>query len=166
MSEQRTYQIVAALIRRGDEILLVQEQGPADPVPVWALPGGVVEAGELLSEALAREVREETGLEIRDCARLIYVAQRNASEDTRSTTFVFEIGDWTGQAQAQDPDHLVSSVAFVPPADAIGKLGRLPSRVMREPIVAHLSGEVGCGMVWLYRQRADGTDELVMRIGK
>ncbi|MFO7273770.1 MAG: NUDIX hydrolase [Bacillota bacterium] len=52
-----------ALIRDGDRVLLVQRATP--PLQgYWGLPGGRVELGETVQEALLREVREETGLEV------------------------------------------------------------------------------------------------------
>ena len=55
---------MGAVIRRGDEVLLVRRaRGTA--VGQWSIPGGRVEFGEGLEAAVAREVEEETGLEVR-----------------------------------------------------------------------------------------------------
>ncbi len=51
---------VAAILRRADRVLLVRETRAE--IEVWGPPGGVVEPGELLTEAVVREVNEETGL--------------------------------------------------------------------------------------------------------
>lgn len=44
--------------------LLVVRRAKAPYEGRWTLPGGAVERGERLVEAVAREVREETGLEV------------------------------------------------------------------------------------------------------
>lgn len=55
---------VAAVIFRGDSVLLVR-RGNEPSKGMWGLPGGVIELGETAEEAAVREVREETGLEVR-----------------------------------------------------------------------------------------------------
>jgi 8-oxo-dGTP pyrophosphatase MutT (NUDIX family) len=55
---------VYALIERDEKILLEHRVD----APLWSLIGGGVEADETLAEGLIREVREETGLEVRDYA--------------------------------------------------------------------------------------------------
>jgi ADP-ribose pyrophosphatase YjhB (NUDIX family) len=68
MSESRSYPgrpflaVSAAIVRDGKILIVRRARPPANGV--FTLPGGVVETGETLTEAVAREVREETGLEI------------------------------------------------------------------------------------------------------
>lgn len=52
---------MGALIYDGPRVLLVK-RGNEPLKDYWSLPGGAVEAGETLEEALLREVLEETGL--------------------------------------------------------------------------------------------------------
>ena len=60
----------ALLIRRGSEPLRGE----------WSIPGGTLELGESLQEGVARELREETGLEVR-VLELIEVFDRIFPQD-------------------------------------------------------------------------------------
>jgi len=59
---------VSAIIVTGEGLLL-QRRGDNG---LWGLPGGSVEPGESVADAVVREVREETGLDVRP-VRLIGV---------------------------------------------------------------------------------------------
>jgi 8-oxo-dGTP diphosphatase len=59
----RPYLAVSAAIFRDDRVLIVR-RGRPPAHGLYTLPGGGVELGETLEQAVIREVREETGLAI------------------------------------------------------------------------------------------------------
>ena len=63
----RPHLAVSAAIFRADRLLIVR-RARAPGLGLYTLPGGGVELGETLQEAVIREVREETGLDIEPLA--------------------------------------------------------------------------------------------------
>ncbi len=64
---------VGAVVLRGDEILLVRRRASPN-AGKWAIPGGLLEVGESLEDAVIRELKEETGLDGAN-PRLLYIDQ-------------------------------------------------------------------------------------------
>jgi len=56
---------VGAVVHDAAGRLLLIQRGQAPHAGSWSLPGGRVEAGESIEQAVEREVREETGLDVR-----------------------------------------------------------------------------------------------------
>jgi len=52
----------AVIVHEGKVLLVLRGTEPAKGR--WSIPGGLIEVGEMLHEAVVREVREETGLEV------------------------------------------------------------------------------------------------------
>ncbi|PHP51777.1 NUDIX domain-containing protein [Actinomyces ruminis] len=69
--------IVRGVIRRGDEVLLVQSTGSG----WWFLPGGHLETGETLSQCLVRELIEEARLEVTELHGLGFI-EHSYTDDT------------------------------------------------------------------------------------
>lgn len=164
--------LVAALLRKEGQILLVLDDVTGTREQAWHLPGGAAGPNELLLECLQRVVREETGLEVVRVGELISLSQSHRPSNDlvsgrvpiqpggRVTVFVFEVAEWTGELLQTGSDEYSGMVHFWPRSDAIEHLNRLPWRAASEPILAHLRGE-RADRAWFYRLDAEGQEDLV-----
>lgn len=95
---------VAAVILNANDQILLQEK---DGAQAWNLPAGVIELAETPQQALARQVRQDTGLELL-CSQLLDVFGGKAfryiypnGDEVEYTVIVFNCVT-EGQLRAQD----------------------------------------------------------------
>jgi ADP-ribose pyrophosphatase YjhB (NUDIX family) len=97
--------VVAVLVRDGKVCLVRRRINPGKGL--WGMPGGYVDRGEVVKEAAAREVREETGLETRVRRLLDVVSEPGRAE----VLAVYEMEETGGELS---PGPEVMDVAFFP----------------------------------------------------
>ncbi len=98
----RKIEAVVAVIERDGKFLIQKRPSSGLLACLWEFPGGKREPGEPLEEALAREVREELGVDVRNVRPLVTV--RHAYTEFRVTLHAFAC-DIVGEPKA-DPKRL------------------------------------------------------------
>jgi 8-oxo-dGTP diphosphatase len=134
----RRWMVGGALIRHGDGLVLVGNRR-RDRSLEWTPPGGVIDAGETLLEGLAREVCEETGLEVTGWAGLAYTVTVDAPDmGWQLRVEAWEATGVRGDIVIADPDGIVEEVRHVGATDAVPLLEASPPWV-RTPVSEWLS---------------------------
>lgn len=102
----------ALILRRG--CVLLVERGREPLKGYWSLPGGVLETGETLEDGLRREVREETGLEVK-VSHLFEVFERIMPDEKGRSEYHYVLLDYLCRARggALAPGDDVSRVEWV-----------------------------------------------------
>lgn len=155
--------VAGALIEGPQGLLLVQNRRRNGRVD-WSPPGGVIDDGESVLEGLAREVREETGLEVTGWEGPVY--RIDAAAPGLGWTLRVEVHRATGyrgQLVVADPDGIVVDACFVDDATCAAHLtGGHPW--VREPLVEWLRERWTDGRRFGYR--VEGDDPALLSVSR
>jgi len=132
LSRSMTLGVRAALLK-DDHVILVRHSY----TPGWYLPGGGVEAGESVHEALVREIGEETGAVLAGPPQLFGIYR--APVHRRDHVALFVCRDWHQPAPPHLPtaeivDCWLFAVNDLPPDTTPGTLTRLAEILSGNPI--------------------------------
>jgi 8-oxo-dGTP diphosphatase len=103
---QQSIDVVAGVIRRGDgRILICLRPAHLDQGGLWEFPGGKRERGESRISALARELYEELGIDLKRATPLLRV--NHAYVEKRVNLDVWETSDWDGEPIGKEGQRLI-----------------------------------------------------------
>jgi 8-oxo-dGTP diphosphatase len=105
--------VAAALIRDDGRILIQQRPAAKQHGGLWEFPGGKIEAAETPEVALARELREELGIQV-DSADLLPLAFASEPAGARHLVLLlFRARRWAGEPRALD----AAAIRWAAPGD-------------------------------------------------
>lgn len=158
------YTVASGIIVDGDRTVFVQNRrrnGSLD----WSTPGGVVDPGEEVLQALRREVIEETALTVDTWSPMLYSVDADfVGRDLTLRAEVFVAESFDGTLHIDDPDHVVVDGRWVDHSEALTLLATAPAWVA-EPLahaLAHLLGDEhspGTSTGWCYEINGGGAGQ-------
>lgn len=101
MTPDDTMDVVAAVIRRGGEILICQRPKDSTLGGQWEFPGGKVEDGETPEHALIRELKEELDVKAK-VGKLLMEHTHTYAPDRCAHLLFYETEIVSGQIQLND----------------------------------------------------------------
>lgn len=103
---------VHLFFRRGESVLLLRRRGTGFCDGMYSVPAGHVTQAESVTQAAAREAREEVGLVVSPAALRVVGAMYRRSTEAR-IDFFLEAEAWTGEPRNMEPDRC-DEVAWFP----------------------------------------------------
>lgn len=91
---------VGTLVKHKDRYLIIKRAAEPDK-GLWSIPGGVVEVGERTADAASREVKEETGLDVK-IVDLLGVVDKIIWDEMSRVKYHFIIVDYLATLHSGD----------------------------------------------------------------
>lgn len=92
----------AIIVDKDSRQVLLVKRGREPAQGRWSLPGGLVDVGETLTEALRREIREETGLEV-TVGPHVETIERIIYDENGKVRFHYVLVDYLCIVEADEP---------------------------------------------------------------
>lgn len=96
---------VHGFIKNGDKFLITQRPSDDDFMPMfWDTPGGTIEFGEKTIDALTREIKEESGLNVK-IGKILYCFDHLSNPSRHQFTLVYECEYLGGEINLDPKEH-------------------------------------------------------------
>lgn len=137
MSGSKLVHVAVGVVFRADGAVLFGQRVPGKPYAGWwEFPGGKLEAGESVEQALVRELREELGIEVQ--ASLPWVVRDHIYPHAAVRLHFCRVTRFAGDAQSREGQqfvwqqpHAITVGPMLPAALPVIEWLRLPTRIIR-----------------------------------